>query len=612
MKILSNFSFSGDQEFEICSFAGKFHDVDYGKKEQIEKFEDILERLPHGWIPDVVIFRTLMHWRIPDGIEKSPYLTIALLDDWYGGVDYLSDCCRLFDHVFTDKKGVELLNKLGIYNVSYWPHFGHDPLIFNSDFSEERSYDITYTGNFNQNFQRERIPWLKRISTLDKKYNIKMFYDLSKSEYAKVLNRTKIVFNRALKQEMNLRTFEAPACGALLFMEEENLEIRDFLEPDKEVILYNKNNLEELLVYYLEHDDERKKIAMAGYRKIQNYTYEKLFGKLLEDIRKIKKNRVSKPSYLFTENYEHCKYVQSCLAINGITNVNFLDKTKEHLDKFNGCAMVSNDCAVFMGMYTFFVREMEEKRDILKVSISLLKFALKQSPNYLLLKFNLAQLLKRGGDNNGALELYKEIFESVEQQSWDSYKGVIYPTGIGFPFAVLWSMCLVPTLPDWEKMKKERHKLLRYYAAHSIGDVYSKLNKKKESFKYYSYAYSLIPWHHSAIVPLALLLEDNIDVNREYIAQASAFNGLTEVEIIEKAIKVSSFNSDLMRRYVQFLFRDNKKELAVKTINESILSLSRIQDSPKAKVEIPNVIGESDSLKDALEILGQVKRLVEL
>ena len=71
--------------------------------------------------------------------------------------------------------------------------------------------------------------------------------DIFGDDYGRFLNRARIGFNRSIRGEMNLRAFEVPACGGLLFMEEQNREIREFLTPGEEVVLYNNDNFEELV-----------------------------------------------------------------------------------------------------------------------------------------------------------------------------------------------------------------------------------------------------------------------------------------------------------------------------------------------------------------------------
>jgi hypothetical protein len=72
------------------------------------------------------------------------------------------------------------------------------------------------------------------------------------------------------------------AAGALLFQEEGNLEIGNCFEEGKEFVSYNEENLEERLEYYLDHEEERVRIAEAGKVKVREFTFENLWAKQLQ------------------------------------------------------------------------------------------------------------------------------------------------------------------------------------------------------------------------------------------------------------------------------------------------------------------------------------------
>src|SRR5262249_9865570 len=104
-------------------------------------------------------------------------------------------------------------------------------------------------------------------------------------EYRQLLGRSRLCFNRCIRLECNKRAFEAAAAGALLFMEAENLEIRDYFRDRQECVLYTEDDLEALLVYYLEHEDERRRIADAARVRVREYGFEQLWRRQLEMIR---------------------------------------------------------------------------------------------------------------------------------------------------------------------------------------------------------------------------------------------------------------------------------------------------------------------------------------
>ena len=61
-------------------------------------------------------------------------------------------------------------------------------------------------------------------------------------------------------------------------------ETAELFEEDKEIVMFKTpEELVEKSGYYLSHDEEREKIAKAGYEKVLNcYTYEKKLKRLME------------------------------------------------------------------------------------------------------------------------------------------------------------------------------------------------------------------------------------------------------------------------------------------------------------------------------------------
>jgi len=86
-------------------------------------------------------------------------------------------------------------------------------------------------------------------------------------------------FNRQLKA----RTFEVPGSGGFLLTQTAE-GIEDYYLPGREIAIFN--GLEDLVSsirYYLEHPDERDRIANAGFqRTAEEHTYERRFAELLK------------------------------------------------------------------------------------------------------------------------------------------------------------------------------------------------------------------------------------------------------------------------------------------------------------------------------------------
>jgi hypothetical protein len=123
---------------------------------------------------------------------------------------------------------------------------------------------VRASGNLDVAVQRERLDWVARLARLGERRRVAIHSHVYGEEYRKLLGRARIVFNRSIRCECNRRTFEAAAAGALLFQEAGNREVPRYFRDRQECVYYTADNLETLLDYYLEHEDEQQAIALAG------------------------------------------------------------------------------------------------------------------------------------------------------------------------------------------------------------------------------------------------------------------------------------------------------------------------------------------------------------
>lgn len=585
MKILSNFSFPGDDAFEICCYNGVFHDRNFDTAPGMT-WDMISNNLPENWEPDVLLFRWPLYKPIPSGIEKCPCPSIVLLDDWFTGVDYLPDNLTRFDYIFTDKAGISVLNKLGIKNVDYWPHFGYSPQVFYRN-PRKRDIDISFTGSFNQFIQADRIPWIHRICKMDKKYNINIFHDLWRDDYREALNRSRIVFNRSLKGEMNKRAFEATACGALLFLEEENLEVRDFFEPDTEVILYNASNLEEKLTYYLEHENEREKIAEKACQKSQGYTYPKLFKSLIESIREknLQPGTGRKAPSIFFNLPAHRDFCQYARSIKSVNNSSF-DTINQLVSDFPDNPLVLNDCAALLATLQIIMQK-QHKHKIILQAVKLIEHGLKNSPHCLLLQYNRAAFLNECGSLDEAAGVFSMILETEHPADWEQYNGFIYPFLFHFPQPCPWSLELLPVLTDKSDMAKIRHRLLRFFSAANLGYIYTLRKNQKESLSFFRQAQSIYPEN----TYLQSFIIKNNDI------------GVLTKKDFENAFRVNPLDTAVWLKLIQY--KRIRNEDTVPFIKECRLVLSRFQDTQSAKKHLPLLCAGFSSLSQLAEKLSE-------
>lgn len=286
------------QEPDICFFSLFTDEI---KKEIIREITNKSRTITFNWFADD-------HWRF-DNFSK-----------------YWASC---FNWVTTtDSQAVEKYHKIGYKNVIKTQyacnHFLYRPL------NLPKIYDITFIGQPHGNRKKiiEKIKkagvnvncwgkgWPKGRISQEKMINIfsqsKINLNFTKSSNPNIVRSIGGIFlhhlqrgnkkpirpenpcywidnlksriNRKRKQ-IKARNFEVPGCGAFLITEAaDNFE--DYYQDGKEVVIYqDMDDLIEKIRYYLEHDDEREKIAQAGYqRTIRNHTYEKRFEQIFKTI----------------------------------------------------------------------------------------------------------------------------------------------------------------------------------------------------------------------------------------------------------------------------------------------------------------------------------------
>lgn len=110
-------------------------------------------------------------------------------------------------------------------------------------------------------------------------------------EMYRVLRDAKIVFNRHIDvagpYANNMRLYESTGVGACLLTDAKS-NLADLFEPGREVLVYHSmEECLELARHYLEHDNEREAIALAGQqRTLRDHTYTQRMQELVEIVKR--------------------------------------------------------------------------------------------------------------------------------------------------------------------------------------------------------------------------------------------------------------------------------------------------------------------------------------
>lgn len=186
-----------------------------------------------------------------------------------------------YDLLFVAQKDyVPQYREKGCKNI-YWLPLACDPEI-HKQHNLSLKYDLCFVGGLGPDSPRREI-----ILKLQKEFNMfvgqKYLHDM-----ALTYSQSKMVFNKSLKGDLNMRVFEALSCGCLLLTDRINNGLEDlFIDKEHLVIYDNYEDLVEKAHYYLSHPQEREEIARQGQEEVwKKHTYLHRAKQLIETVLK--------------------------------------------------------------------------------------------------------------------------------------------------------------------------------------------------------------------------------------------------------------------------------------------------------------------------------------
>ncbi|NQT30035.1 MAG: glycosyltransferase [Candidatus Saganbacteria bacterium] len=240
-------------------------------------------------------------------------------DDQWRFDSFSKDYCFNFDYcITTDHSAIKKYKKIGYNNIILSQFAANQHVYKKMDIP--RSLDVSFVGQphgVRRDIIKAVIEKGINISTfgngwkttlLKKKWNRlmkKVFLDILKFDTGMishdmmlaVFNKSKINLNlsqnsHGIRSQMKGRHFEVPACGAFL-LSSHDADLEHYYELGKEIETFD--TIEEMIdkiKYYLSHDEEREKIARAGYeRTMREHTWDKRYSDIFSKI-KLKNGRV--------------------------------------------------------------------------------------------------------------------------------------------------------------------------------------------------------------------------------------------------------------------------------------------------------------------------------
>jgi len=206
-----------------------------------------------------------------------------------------------YDYFFNcDPEIVRRLRKIGCNNGYYLPFsadIGSDAVP--PDFNQKK-YAISFVGSFMPIRYTQRETILSQIKDLDLHiWGNKAWLDTSLKDCYRgrpsdekmldIYRQSKIVVNIDLMKGVkgtgvNLRPFEVTSCGAMLLNHDDRKDIFNLFEDGKEFVSFKgPEDIRQKVERYLNHEDELKTIAQAGFEKTKReHTYARRIQEALK------------------------------------------------------------------------------------------------------------------------------------------------------------------------------------------------------------------------------------------------------------------------------------------------------------------------------------------
>lgn len=182
-------------------------------------------------------------------------------------LDFHLEWAKQFDVVFIAQR--EYLEHFRAQGLRvHWLPLACDPEI-HRQFDEPKIYPIGFIGGIKADSRREVL--LKTLASQFPVHYERCYLD----EMARVFSRSKIVFNEAVKNDLNMRVFEVMSTGSFLLTDMAKNSGQDELFNDGEdYAVYSDSHVCDAAHFYLDNEELREQIALRGQRLVLNaHTY---------------------------------------------------------------------------------------------------------------------------------------------------------------------------------------------------------------------------------------------------------------------------------------------------------------------------------------------------
>ncbi|NTV49886.1 MAG: glycosyltransferase [Geobacteraceae bacterium] len=230
--------------------------------------EQIIADTDPACYPDLYLWVETGGGYYPLNLDALPCPKVCYLIDSHLFLDFHLEWAKQFDMVFVAQ--MEYLDDFRRQGTrAHWLPLGCDPEVHRR-FDVPKIHPVGFVGGVKSGSRRETL-LAKMASQIPLHYERCYLEDM-----ARVFSQSQIVFNEALKNDLNMRVFEAMSTGTLLLTDMARNSGQDELFKDGEdYAVYRDNIVCDVARFYLDNVELREQIAARGQRLVHNaHTYD--------------------------------------------------------------------------------------------------------------------------------------------------------------------------------------------------------------------------------------------------------------------------------------------------------------------------------------------------
>lgn len=237
--------------------------------------QTVLDGQAAGVAPDLFLWVESAGGFLPGNMEALPCPRACYLIDSHLTLQWHLELARRFDFVFVAQRNC--LDRIREVNPrSYWLPLGCDPEI-HIKAECDKQFDVGFVGGVSSGSRREEL--LQQLNLHVPVHFERCFW----TDMARVFSQSRIVFNEAINNDLNMRFFEALSTGSLLLSDmARDSGQQELFVAGEDYALYHDSNLAEVAKFYLDNERIRERVAARGRQLAHNaHTYEHRMDDLL-------------------------------------------------------------------------------------------------------------------------------------------------------------------------------------------------------------------------------------------------------------------------------------------------------------------------------------------